>query len=118
MNYLKQIRDFSSRRRLFPLRATSIAMYYVLLEHFNQARFPPAMPVPSAILAGELGVTEATIRICRQELLQKGYIGFTPGGRNAVYRILPLAYQFSTECSDFKPSVSGQSGAPQEDFAR
>ena len=118
MNYLKQIRDFSSRRRLFPLRASSIAMYYVLLEHFNQARFPPSMPVPSAILAGELGVTEATVRNCRQELLQKGYIGFTPGGRNAAYRILPLSYQFSTGYSDFKPSASVQPGARKHDPAR
>lgn len=112
MNYLKQIRDFSDRRRLFPLRATSIAMYYVLLEHFNQSRFPPAMPIPAAILAGELGVTEATIRNCRRELLAKGYIGLTSGGRNAEYRILPIGCQYPTGSLDFRPLDTAASQTP------
>ena len=88
MNYLKQIREFSIRRKLFPLRATSIAMYYVLLEHFNQARFPPAMPIRTSMLAGELGVTETTIRNCRQELTSKGYLEALDGSHGSVYRLI------------------------------
>jgi len=103
MNYLKQIHEFSIRRKLFPLRATSIAMYYVMLEHFNQARFPPAMPIPTALLAGELGVTEATIRNCRRELCQKGYIELLSGGRIAEYRLVELLYQNTNEYLGFQP---------------
>ena len=112
MNYLKQIREFSIRRKLFPLRATSIAMYYVLLEHFNQARFPPAMPVPAATLAGELGVTEATIRNCRRELLEKGYIELIPDGRNTEYRLVELVYQNTNISLDIQPIVKTSASLP------
>jgi len=68
MNYLKQIVRFSHIRKQLPLRCSSLALYYVILEHFNAVRFPKRLVISTSILAGELRVSSTTIRRCRQEL--------------------------------------------------
>lgn len=54
MNYILQLNGFRLRRRLCPIPMSAIALYYVILENFNQVGFPDSLEIPIGILAGEL----------------------------------------------------------------
>lgn len=79
MNYILQINGFRLLRKLRPIRASSITLYYVLLENFNQVGFPDSLEIPIATLSGESSLSVTTVRQAREELLHKGYILFTKG---------------------------------------
>ncbi len=90
MNYLKQINAFIQKRKLCPISCSSIALYYVILERFNSVRFPLTMPISTRFLASELNVSETTVRNCRRELRDAGYIGLYIGKKGCEYRLIDL----------------------------
>ncbi len=74
MNYLKQIKGFHLRRRLYPLSCSAITLYYLLLEQFNLVGFPMTMSIPLARLASEANLGKTAICRARAELVAKGYL--------------------------------------------
>lgn len=96
MNYILQLNGFRLRRRLCPLKPMAIALYYVILENFNQVGFPDSLEIPIGILSGELSTCENTIRRARQELFDSGYIYYEIGRqkRASIYRLIDLDPRF------------------------
>lgn len=92
MNYILQINGFRLLRKLRPIRASSIVLYYVLLENFNQVGFPETLEIPIATLSGESSLSLTTVRQARDELSRKGYILFTKGSSYtpSKYKLLEL----------------------------
>lgn len=74
MNYLKQIKGFYLRRRLFPLSCSAITLYYLLLEQFNLVGFPQTMSIPLGRLASEANLGRTAICRARAELVANGYL--------------------------------------------
>ena len=90
MNYLKQIHGFSLRRRLEPLSASAIALYYVLLEIFNSVGFPTELSLPLGRLTAECSLGKTALSRARGELVSRGYVSVRKSGthaRSAVYAI-------------------------------
>ena len=93
MNYLKQIYGFSLRRRLHPISASAISLYYVLLEIFNSVGFPDELTLAHGRLAAETALGKSSFYRARGELIQKGYISVQKSitsARCAVYKISPI----------------------------
>lgn len=92
MNYILQLNGFRLRRKLCPITPTAIALYYVILENFNQVGFPDSLEIPIGILSGELSTSSNTIRRARQVLFDNGYIYYESGRRkhSAVYQLIDL----------------------------
>jgi len=114
MNYLKQINEFHQRRKLYPLSGMAIALYYILLERFNQVRFPEAMPISTIFLASELSVSSTTIRNCREELVRSGYISCSCRGKTCTYVIIEMNSEYSIENIENEPAVSQRTTASEE----
>ncbi len=96
MNYILQLNGFRLRRKLCPITPTAIALYYVILENFNQVGFPDSLEIPIGILSGELSSCANTIRRARQELFDNGYIYYDIGRqkRAATYQLVDLDPRF------------------------
>lgn len=93
MNYLKQIHGFSLRRKLVPLSASAIALYYVLLEIFNSVGFPTELSLPHGRLSAECALGKTALYRARGELVSSGYIsvrGSVTSARSAVYAICTI----------------------------
>ncbi|MCI6841658.1 MAG: hypothetical protein MR889_05985 [Clostridiales bacterium] len=92
MNYILQLNGFRLRRRLCPIPMSAIALYYVILENFNQVGFPDSLEIPIGILAGELSTCDNTVRRARQELFDNGYIFYESGRQkhSAIYQLIDL----------------------------
>ena len=81
MNYILQLNGFRLRRRLCPIPMSAIALYYVILENFNQVGFPDSLEIPIGILAGELSTCD-----------NNGYIFYESGRQkhSAIYQLIDL----------------------------
>lgn len=93
MNYLKQIYGFSLRRRLHPISASAISLYYVLLEIFNSVGFPGELTLAHGRLAAETALGKTAFYRARGELIQKGYISVQKSitsARCSVYAIAQI----------------------------
>ena len=93
MNYLKQIHGFCLRRRLEPLSASAIALYYVLLEIFNSVGFPDELSLPLGRLSAECSLGKTALYRARDELAARGYISVrksVTSARSAVYAICAI----------------------------
>lgn len=92
MNYLMQILGFRLKRKLHPLTTSAIALYYILLENFNQVGFPTKLSIPIGVLSGETSMSETTVRSARNELMNSGFIIFNKGSVNraSVYSLIEL----------------------------
>ena len=93
MNYLKQIHGFCLRRKLEPLSASAIALYYVLLKIFNSVGFPLELSLPLGRLTAECSLGKTALYRARGELVSHGYISVRKSAtyaRSAVYAILPI----------------------------
>lgn len=96
MNYILQLNGFRLRRRLCPITPMAIALYYVILENFNQVGFPDSLEIPIGILTGELSTCANTIRRARQELFDNGYIFYDVGRQKhaSIYHLIDLDPRF------------------------
>lgn len=74
MNYLKQIKGFYLRRRLYPLSCSAITLYYLLLEQFNLVGFPEVLSIPLGRLSSEASLGKTAICRARSELVAQGYL--------------------------------------------
>ena len=93
MNYIKQIYGFSLRRRLYPISASAIALYYVLLEIFNSVGFPSELSLPLGRLTSEASLGKSAVCRARRELISRGYITVRESitsSRSAVYSICEI----------------------------
>ncbi len=93
MNYIKQIYGFSLRRRLEPLSASAIALYYVLLEIFNSVGFPDELSLPLGRLTAESSLGKTALYRARGELTSRGYISVRKSSaslHSAIYAICPI----------------------------
>lgn len=96
MNYITQMNGFRLRRKLSPLPSMAIALYYIILENFNQVGFPDTLEIPIGILSGELSVSDNSVRKARQVLFDSGYIYYENGKskRAAIYQLVDLDPRF------------------------
>ncbi len=93
MNYLKQLKGFYLRRRLYPLSSSAIALYYMLLEQFNLVGFPKYMSIPLSRLVGESNLGKTSICRARAELVEGGYLNVKMSlyrSQSAVYSIIAI----------------------------
>ncbi len=74
MNYLRQIKGFYLRRRLFPLSSSAITLYYLLLEQFNLVGFPQFMRIPLSRLMSETNLGKTAVCRARMELVRQKYL--------------------------------------------
>ena len=82
MNYILQLNGFRLRRRLCPIPMSAIALYYVILENFNQVGFPDSLEIPIGILAGELSTCDNTVRRASRNYLTMVTYFMNPEGKS------------------------------------
>lgn len=99
MDYIKQMKGFRERRKMYPLSANAVAMYLVLFEEANEQRFPDSFPVSHIRIQEEISLYDREFRRAREELIQEGYILYSKGNKRSygVYALVRLDAAESAE---------------------
>ena len=92
VNILTHWNGFVQRKRSTPLGTSELALYYVLMEHWNGLGRPEWLSVAAGVLQAESGLSDTTFKRARQRLCRKGYINYRQGtGRSAArYHLLDM----------------------------
>ncbi|MBQ8509918.1 MAG: hypothetical protein IJ493_08445 [Clostridia bacterium] len=115
MNYLTQLLGFRLKRKLTPISSSALALYVVLLENFNTLGFPSTLCLPNTLLAAEAHIGKTTVNRARAELVDQGYIHYTPGQIHSagIYQLIELdPHQFAAHRrEEISPIDSGSDSA-------
>lgn len=92
MNYIKELNAFYDWLELNELSSSAINLWYALMHINNKAGWAETFTVAESVLSVKTGLTDRTIRKCRNELKQKGLIDFVSrkGGKPPIYKIVPF----------------------------
>lgn len=90
LNYIKELNAFYDWLELNELSSSAINLWYALMHINNKAGWAETFTVAESVLSVKTGLTDRTIRKCRNELKQKGLIDFVSrkGGKPPIYKII------------------------------
>lgn len=93
------------------LSGNQTRLYFYLLKIANKAGWPDEFEYADAKLLGNVGMKAATLRPCRERLVEVGLLSYTPGGQGQGNKVrYQLRYQKFTP----KPADSYQKFTPKE----
>lgn len=108
MDFIKQLKGFARKRLTNPISANGIALYITLFEYCNDLRFPNQFTAPNSILQGKAGLSPKALQRARNELIQKGFIGYKNGSGNqcGTYELVELGDEKEFDSSFCPANVS------------
>ena len=116
-NILTHWNGFVQRKRAAPLGTGELALYYVLMEHWNGLGRPEWLSVAAGVLQADSGLSDTTFKRARQRLCRKGYVNYRQGaGRSAArYHLVDLSCGVLSESKQVATQRETSAGAPGAD---
>lgn len=77
IEYFKRFWEMDEREHFTPAETR---LYFVLLRRFNKLYFPDTISIKESEIAAETCITVRSMHVARDSLVQRGLIGYVPGG--------------------------------------
>ena len=95
MNYMMQMNNFWTKRRISRINSNAADLYYALLEISNSIGWNLRVSVSNVMLIAMTGMSDSSLIRARQALIDEGYIKYEygAGARSGVYELVEFKYE-------------------------
>ena len=95
MNYMMQMNNFWTKRRISRINSSAADLYYALLSVSNSIGWNTQVSVSNAMLTAMTDMSTSTFHRARKDLVDAGYIKYHPatGFKDSTYELIEFNYE-------------------------
>ena len=95
MNYMMQMNNFWTKRRVSRINSNAADLYYALLDVSNSVGWSNNLPDSNTMLAAMTEMSDSALIRARQALIDEGFIRYHYGGgpKSGTYEIIEFKYE-------------------------
>lgn len=95
MNYVMQMNNFWTKRRISRINSNAADLYYALLSVSNSIGWNKRIPVSNTLLMGMTDMSNSALIRARDALVENGYIYYTVGAgtKCGTYELIEFKYE-------------------------